>query len=75
VELAAPLPGRGQYTRVALVRRDADGRAHPLPHAASSALRGLAQAAGFAIIGAGREGNPGDHVPFLPLPLLPGEHP
>jgi molybdopterin molybdotransferase len=75
VELAAPLPGRGQYTRVALVRLDADGRAHPLPHAASSALRGLAQAAGFAVIGASREGSPGDHVPFLPLPLLPGEHP
>jgi molybdopterin molybdotransferase len=35
-------------------------------------LRGLAQADGFAVVAPGTEGAPGDEVPFVPLPLMPG---
>lgn len=70
------MPGRGDYTHLALVRRDpASGRVHPLPHAGSAMLRGLAGAVGFAVIEPGTEGSTGDEVPLLPLPLLPGELP
>lgn len=81
VRLGGPVPGRGQHTHLALVRRDpGDGRAYPLPHAGSAMLRGLAGALGFAVIepepGARSAGAAaGDRVPLLPLPLLPGELP
>lgn len=74
VTLAEPVPGRGGYTHLALVRVDpAAGTARPLRHVGSAMLRGLARADGFAVIEPGTEGGPGDRVPFVPLPLLPGE--
>lgn len=76
IRLGAPIPGRGDHTHLALVRRDpATGRGYPLPHAGSAMLRGLAGAAGFAVIASGATGATGDEVPLLPLPLLPGELP
>ncbi|QSB17570.1 molybdopterin molybdotransferase MoeA [Natronosporangium hydrolyticum] len=74
VRLGAPVPGRGGDTHLALVHRDpADGLAYPLPHAGSAMLRGLARAAGFAVIAPETSAAAGDEVPLLPLPLLPGE--
>lgn len=76
VRLAAPIRGRGEDTHLALVRRDpGGGGARPLPHAGSAMLRGLAGAAGFAMIAPGTDGAEGDEVPLLPLPLFPGEVP
>lgn len=76
VELGAPVPGRGDYTHLALVRVDpVVGSAYPLRHVGSAMLRGLAGAAGFAVIRPGTSGEPGARVPFVPLPLLPGEMP
>ncbi|MFG3422227.1 molybdopterin molybdotransferase MoeA [Micromonospora sp. NPDC048063] len=72
--LAEPVPGRGRYTHLALVRLDrAAGTAHPVRHVGSAMLRGLAGADGFAVIRPGTSGEPGDRVPVVPLPLLPGE--
>ncbi len=76
VRLAAPVPGRGGDTHLALVRLDRDGGpAYPLPHTGSAMLRGLAAAVGFAVIGPGVDGRTGDEVPLVPLPLLPREKP
>lgn len=73
-ELAGPIPGRGSFTHLALVRLDrVAGTAHPLRHVGSAMLRGLAQADGFAVIRPGASGEPGDRVPVVSLPLLPGE--
>lgn len=72
--LAEPVPGRGAYTHLALVRLDrAAGTAHPLRHVGSAMLRGLAGADGFAVIRPGTTGEAGARVPVVPLPLLPGE--
>ncbi|MER7459062.1 molybdopterin molybdotransferase MoeA [Micromonospora sp. NPDC126480] len=72
--LAEPIPGRGDHTHLALVRLDpVAGTARPLRHAGSAMLRGLAGADGFAVIRPGTAGRPGDRVPVVPLPLLPGE--
>jgi molybdopterin molybdotransferase len=74
ITLAAPVPGRGGDTHLALVRRDpADGLAYPLAHAGSAMLRGLARAVGFAVIAPGVRAGAGDEVPLLPLPLTPAE--
>ncbi|MEQ4300624.1 molybdopterin molybdotransferase MoeA [Plantactinospora sp. B6F1] len=76
VTLAEPVAGRGDYTHLALVRVDpADNTANPVRHVGSAMLRGLAGAAGFAVIAPGTKGEPGDRVPVVPLPLLPGERP
>jgi molybdopterin molybdotransferase len=75
VRLAAPVPGRGRDTHLALVHLDSDGVAHPLPHAGSAMLRGLARSVGFAVVAPGTDARPGDLVPLVPLPLLPGEVP
>lgn len=76
VHLGQAIPGRGDYTHLALVRIDpADGLAHPVPHVGSAMLRGLACSAGFAVIAPGTDGAAGDGVPLLPLPLLEGERP
>jgi molybdopterin molybdotransferase len=72
VELGAAIPGRGGFTHLSLVRVDGDGRAHPVPHVASSMLRGLAQSAGFAVIAPGTSGSAGDRVPLVPLPFGTG---
>lgn len=74
VTLAEPVPGRGNHTHLALVRVDtAQHTAYPVRHVGSAMLRGLAQADGFAVIAPGTRGEPGDQVPMVPLPLLPGE--
>jgi molybdopterin molybdotransferase len=75
IDLAEPIPGRGHYTHLALVSRDADGAARPVSHVGSAMLRGLAQAAGFAVIAPGSTGHAGDRVPFVPLPVVLGETP
>ena len=69
IRLSTPVPGRGGYTHLALV--DTVGAA--VGHAASSMLRGLAGAIGFAAIPPGGSAQAGDEVPLVPLPLLPGE--
>ncbi|MEU5938897.1 molybdopterin molybdotransferase MoeA [Micromonospora sp. NPDC047548] len=72
--LAEPVPGRGDYTHLALVRLDrATGTAHPLRHVGSAMLRGVAGADGFAVIRPGTTGEVGARVPVVPLPLLSGE--
>ncbi|MFJ6199528.1 molybdopterin molybdotransferase MoeA [Micromonospora sp. NPDC092111] len=72
--LAEPVPGRGDYTHLALVRLDrATGTAYPVRHVGSAMLRGLAGADGFAVIRPGTSGEVGARVPVVPLPLLPGE--
>ncbi|MET8910309.1 molybdopterin molybdotransferase MoeA [Micromonospora sp. NPDC004551] len=74
VTLAEPVPGRGDYTHLALVRWDrAAGTAHPVRHVGSAMLRGLAGADGFAVIRPGTSGAAGDQVPLVPLPLTSGE--
>ncbi len=73
VVLGEEIGGRGNDTRLALVRIDADGLAFPLPHAGSAMLRGLAQAAGFAVIPPGRTGMVGASVELVPLPSYQGE--
>jgi molybdopterin molybdotransferase len=75
IRLGAPIHGRGGYTHLALVRRDGVGDGQPVSHVASSMLRGLAQAAGFAVIAPGTSAGAGDVVPFVPLPLFAGETP
>ena len=69
IRLSAPIGGRGGFTHLALVRNDGE----PLKHGASSMLRGLAQADGFAVIAPDTNAAAGDIVPFVPLPLLTGE--
>jgi molybdopterin molybdotransferase len=69
IRLTTEVRGRGGYTHLALV--DVAGAA--LGHAASSMLRGLAGAVGFAVIAPGVVAVAGDEVPLVPLPLLPGE--
>ncbi|HZE41169.1 MAG TPA: molybdopterin molybdotransferase MoeA [Stackebrandtia sp.] len=68
VRLAADIDGRGGDTRLALVRLDEAGVAHPVGHTGSSMLRGLATAAGFAVIEPGTTGKAGGSVRLLPLP-------
>jgi molybdopterin molybdotransferase len=75
VRLGAPAGGRGKDTHLVLVRRGTDGAAHPLPHAGSAMLRGLAQAVGFAVVAPGVDARAGDEVPLVPLPLFPEEMP
>ncbi|MEU6022745.1 molybdopterin molybdotransferase MoeA [Micromonospora sp. NPDC047134] len=72
--LAAAVPGRGNYTHLALIRLDrVAGTAQPVRHVGSAMLRGLSGADGFAVIAPGTSGAAGDRVPVVPLPLLPGE--
>jgi molybdopterin molybdotransferase len=76
VPLGAPIPGRGDHTHLALVHVSReDGCAYPLKHSGSSMLRGLAHAAGFAVVAPGGAGEPGMRLPLVPLPLLAGERP
>jgi molybdopterin molybdotransferase len=74
VTLGAPIPGRGDFVHLALVRIT-DGLAQPLPHAGSAMLRGLARADGFAVIKPGTTGAAGDQVDFVALPLTSGGRP
>jgi molybdopterin molybdotransferase len=72
IELGAPIPGRGARTHLALVSRGQDGRGYPVAHAGSAMLRGLAQAAGFAVIAPRQKADCGTTVTFMPLPLSAG---
>ncbi|WP_432840177.1 molybdopterin molybdenumtransferase MoeA [Dactylosporangium sp. CA-092794] len=72
VELATPVPGRAGLAHLVPVGLDEHGRAHPVPPAGPAMLRGLATAAGFAVIPARHDGRPGAVVPLLPLPLGQG---
>jgi molybdopterin molybdotransferase len=65
IRLGAPIPGRGGHTHLALV--DRAGR--PVPHVGSAMLRGLAASVGFAVIPPGVDGQEGDEVALVPLPL------
>lgn len=74
VEAATPVPGRGDFTHLALAALGADGRAAtPVGHVGSAMLRGLANSHGFVVVRPGTQAAAGDLVPFLPLPLVPGE--
>lgn len=69
VTLGASVPGRGDFTHLALVRVDPrDGLARPVTHVGSSMLRGLAGADGFAVIPGGEVGHAGAPVNLLELP-------
>ncbi|MDT4988163.1 MAG: molybdopterin molybdotransferase [Micromonosporaceae bacterium] len=72
VTLGVDLPGRGDFTHLVPVRIVA-GLAHPVSHAGSSMLRGLARSAGFAVVRSGHDATAGETVPLLPLPILDGE--
>lgn len=65
--LDAPIPGRGEFTHLALVRRHG---AHwvPVPHVGSAMLRGLAGSQGFAVIPPHGQGLPGQRVELLEFP-------
>ncbi|GIH08933.1 molybdopterin molybdenumtransferase MoeA [Rhizocola hellebori] len=67
ITLAAPVPGRGDYTHLALVRRQHDSW-FPAVHVGSSMLRGLAGASGFAVIPPHSQGLPDHQVDYLELP-------
>ncbi|WP_229067342.1 molybdopterin molybdotransferase MoeA [Actinoplanes sp. DH11] len=74
VEAATDVPGRGDFTHLALARLDPAGRtATPTGHVGSAMLRGLANSHGFVVVRPGTRAATGDLVPFLPLPLMPGE--
>ncbi len=72
VTLGADIPGRGDFTHLALVRI-VGGLAYPVSHVGSAMLRGLARSAGFAVVRPGTAGAAGDALPLVPLPLLDGE--
>jgi molybdopterin molybdotransferase len=74
VRLGADVPGRGDFTHLALVRVEG-GVAVPLTHAGSAMLRGVARADGFAVIRPGETGVAGEDVDLAPLPLRAGERP
>lgn len=67
ITLGAPVPGRGDFTHLALVRPDGTVW-YPVSHVGSSMLRGLAGAGGFAIIPPHGQGLPGQQVDYLELP-------
>jgi molybdopterin molybdotransferase len=76
VTVSTPVPGRGSFTHLALARLDHGGRsAIPVGHVGSAMLRGLSNAHGFVVVRPGAAAAAGDDVPFLPLPLIPGERP
>ncbi|GAA3449287.1 molybdopterin molybdotransferase MoeA [Dactylosporangium matsuzakiense] len=66
VTLGADVPGRGDFTHLALVTL-VGGRAHPVGHVGSAMLRGLAGSVGFAVIPPGGEGHAGDVAQLVPL--------
>jgi molybdopterin molybdotransferase len=75
VTLGADVAGRGSFTHLALVRRDADGLVYPVSHVASSMLRGLARSIGFVVVPPGEQGVAGSPASLVPLPMLDGERP
>jgi molybdopterin molybdotransferase len=76
VTVSAAVPGRGGFTHLALAALEDGGRAATrVGHVGSAMLRGLANAHGFAVVRPDTQAAAGDIVPFLPLPLIPGERP
>ncbi|BEL10675.1 molybdopterin-binding protein [Actinoplanes sichuanensis] len=76
VVAGADVAGRGGFTHLALATLDPTGRtATPAGHVGSAMLRGLANSHGFVVVRPGSQAAAGDTVPFLPLPLTPGERP
>ena len=76
VVAGADVAGRGDFTHLALAALDGAGRtATPAGHVGSAMLRGLANSHGFVVVRPGARAAAGDLVPFLPLPLTPGERP
>ncbi|HWS38831.1 MAG TPA: molybdopterin molybdotransferase MoeA [Actinoplanes sp.] len=76
VTAGSAVAGRGGFTHLALAALDPSGRtATPVGHVGSAMLRGLANAHGFAVVRPGSTAEAGDPIPFLPLPLTPGERP
>jgi molybdopterin molybdotransferase len=73
VRLGADIPGRGDFTHLAIVRVAGDGLAYPLTHVGSAMLRGVAAADGFAVVRPGQDARAGTEVDLAPLPLLIGE--
>jgi molybdopterin molybdotransferase len=73
VRLGADVPGRGDFTHLALVRIEDDGLAYPLAHVGSAMLRGVAAADGFAVVRPGQDARAGTEADLAPLPLLAGE--
>ena len=74
VQASTAVPGRGDFTHLVLARLDPAGRsATPVGHVGSAMLRGLSRAHGFFVVRPGAQVAAGDAVPFLPLPLVPGE--
>jgi molybdopterin molybdotransferase len=74
VPLAVDVPGRGDFTHLALARLTPSG-AEPLAHAGSAMLRGVARADGFVVVRPGVTARAGSAGELVPLPLLPGERP
>ncbi|MFG3342561.1 molybdopterin molybdotransferase MoeA [Glycomyces sp. NPDC048151] len=64
ITLAEEIPGRGGFTHLALV----DRAGHRLGHHGSAMLRGLANAAGFAVIGPEAVGAEGSSVELATVP-------
>ncbi|WP_035698202.1 molybdopterin-binding protein, partial [Glycomyces tenuis] len=64
IELAERVPGRGPATHLALV----DAAGNRLPHHGSAMLRGLANAAGFAVVEPESEARAGQRVPLATVP-------
>jgi molybdopterin molybdotransferase len=74
VRLAAPVHGRGDFAHLVPVRID-QGVAQPVRYAATSMLRGLVSSDGFAVVAPGTDGQAGETLPWVPLPLPPGGRP
>jgi molybdopterin molybdotransferase len=65
--LDGPIPGRGGFTHLALVKRHGANWV-PVPHGGSAMLRGLAGSGAFAVIPPHGQGLPGQQVELLELP-------
>ena len=74
VRLGVDVPGRGDFTHLAL-SRVTGGVAAPLAHAGSAMLRGVARADGFVVVRPGENGTAGTETDFVTLPLRAGERP
>lgn len=68
VRLAVDVPGRGDFTHLALARVTGQG-AVTLPHAGSAMLRGVASADGFVVVRPGQVATSGADADLVPLPV------
>jgi molybdopterin molybdotransferase len=65
--LAVDVPGRGDFTHLALARLGPEG-AETLPHAGSAMMRGVAVADGFIVVRPGEQALAGGIADLVPLP-------